>query len=314
MPLARAAGLSGGLDELAHELFGVGKDSQGQALLKMISKPVKDGTFAPITPEQLKVLVRYNIQDVLLLAKVYEVVKEFGEPDVLAADLAINQRGIVFDCELAKQLITLEQVSLASLCSHMETETKGAVKRKDLGRTKFLREWFKSNGLTLDNLQYETIKDILARDSNIASDVRAVLEARLANNRHMGAKLHKAIGACGEDGRMRDQFVYHGAHTGRWSSRGVQLHNLPRPHRLLGDAERLLQRVTDYSDFVAALPQGVSVSEGVASMIRPCFRSARRKPWSSQTSQVLKLAASLGVQTRPAFWTCFVMERTYIAI
>jgi DNA polymerase len=35
----------------------------------------------------------------------------------------------------------------------------------------------------------------------------------------------------GPDGRLRDQFIYHGAHTARWAGRGVQLQNLFKPDR-----------------------------------------------------------------------------------
>jgi hypothetical protein len=39
----------------------------------------------------------------------------------------------------------------------------------------------------------------------------------------------RAENHCDADGRVRGAFVYHGAHTGRFSSRGVQLQNLKRP-------------------------------------------------------------------------------------
>ena len=45
----------------------------------------------------------------------------------------------------------------------------------------------------------------------------------------------------GEDGRLRDQFVYHGAHTARWSGRGVQLQNLYKSDE---DVSRFLDTYT----------------------------------------------------------------------
>jgi DNA polymerase len=42
-------------------------------------------------------------------------------------------------------------------------------------------------------------------------------------------KLLAGLARVHADGRMRDTLVYYGAHTGRWSGRGMQLHNLPRP-------------------------------------------------------------------------------------
>jgi DNA polymerase len=37
------------------------------------------------------------------------------------------------------------------------------------------------------------------------------------------------VNAASKDGRLRGMFAYHGASTGRWAGRRVQLHNLPRP-------------------------------------------------------------------------------------
>ena len=41
-------------------------------------------------------------------------------------------------------------------------------------------------------------------------------------------KYTAALAGVGADGRIRGQFKFFGAHTGRWSGRGVQLQNLPR--------------------------------------------------------------------------------------
>ena len=71
-------------------------------------KPDNDGNLAEITPEQLMVLA-HNIQDVALLVGVHTIVKSCGEPDVIRADAAANERGVGFDCELAMKLIGLER-------------------------------------------------------------------------------------------------------------------------------------------------------------------------------------------------------------
>ena len=46
---------------------------------------------------------------------------------------------------------------------------------------------------------------------------------------------------CG-DGRLRDNLLYHGAATGRWSGRGVQLQNLPRPS-VVNDVEAAIATI-----------------------------------------------------------------------
>jgi DNA polymerase len=57
--------------------------------------------------------------------------------------------------------------------------------------------------------------------------IRALeLRQRLAKS--STSKLDAFAARTGPDGRLRHEFAYYGAHTGRWSSRGVQIHNLPR--------------------------------------------------------------------------------------
>ena len=61
------------------------------------------------------------------------------------------------------------------------------------------------------------------------TDVRRVLEIRAEAARTSTAKLRAFRARTCGDGRLRDNLLYHGAATGRWSGRGVQLQNLPRP-------------------------------------------------------------------------------------
>jgi DNA polymerase len=294
LPMARAAGLPGGLEDLGLRLFDIGKDARGKEALKKITRPGKDGLLPAITPEQLTELVRYNIMDVALLVGVHTVVNGCGEPDVIQANLAINERGIAFDRELAAKLIELEAASLGPLCRAMEVGTGGAIQRADLNRVKHLRDWLAGKGVALDNLRRETVENALRINANLGPDIRAVLESRLANNRITTSKLKTAIAACGSEGRLRHQLVYHGAHTGRWSGRGMQPHNLPRPHRLLKDVGRLLPHVGNLDEFIGALPPGVSVADGVSALIRPCF--------TASPGHVFAIADFASIEARGVAW------------
>jgi len=53
-------------------------------------------------------------------------------------------------------------------------------------------------------------------------------KARLALASITSGKLIAGLARQCSDGRMRDTHVYYGAHTSRWTQRGMQLHNLPR--------------------------------------------------------------------------------------
>ncbi len=210
-----------------------------------------------ISPDQLIQIIRYNVMDVVLLTGVYSVVQDCGEPDVIKADIVINERGIAFDRELAAKLIKLEEAALEPLCRDIKVATSGAIKRTDLNRVKFLLDWLTRKGVAMASLQRGDVENALAANSRLGADVRLVLEARLANCRITTSKLRTAIETCDSDGRLRNQLTYHGAHTARWSGRGMQPHNLPRPHSLLKEFSRQLPNVDNLDAFIKSMPPGL---------------------------------------------------------
>ncbi|MBI3861143.1 MAG: hypothetical protein HY290_04530 [Planctomycetia bacterium] len=239
-------------------------------------------------------IVRYCIQDVILLAGVFEIVQECGELDVLAVHRTVNARGIAFDVGLARKLMVLELAATDRIKCDVDAVTAGAVTGKDLRRVKFLIDWLAEQGIRVPNLQKETISHLLDSDLSIPADVRSVLEARLSVNRITASKLQAAIDGCDGDGRLRDQLVYYGAHTGRWSGRGVQPHNLPKPVSDLDYVSPLLPLVDDYETFQHALPAGVSVADAISGLIRPCFRA--------QPGHVLCIGDFAGIEARGTAW------------
>ena len=263
-------------------------------MVKVISRPGRDGILPDISTEQLIDIMRYNVLDVVLLAGAYALVGDCEEPEVLAADRAINDRGIAFDVELAQQLIQLERAGAEQLSRDVELATAGQIKGADLRRNEFLKRWLAGRGIKVADLTKQTIEKLLEAKTSIAADIRTVLEVRLSVNRITTSKLTKAISGCDTDGRLLDLLVYHGAETGRWSGRYVQPHNLPRPKPGLDDVSQLLLHAGNYSDFVAALAPGISVADAISALIRPCFRA---KP-----GHVLCIADFAGVEARGVAW------------
>src|SRR6202008_4115817 len=64
-----------------------------------------------------------------------------------------------------------------------------------------------------------------AAPNEIDPAVFEVLRLRAAALRITGAKAERASVRAGRDGRARDLHSYHQAHTGRFSSSGIQIHN-----------------------------------------------------------------------------------------
>lgn len=59
-------------------------------------------------------------------------------------------------------------------------------------------------------------------------EAKQALTLRLAGAKSSIKKLAKILQTVSSDHRLRDQYRYYGAHTGRWAGKGAQLQNLPR--------------------------------------------------------------------------------------
>jgi DNA polymerase len=293
LPDARAAGLPGELDEIGKRLVSVGKHA-GKAVLRRFCRSDAIGQFRPPTGADLAEVARYNLADVLLLAKLHAVVAGSSEPEVSALDRAINERGVAFDTDLARALIRLDEQAAEEAGAAVVQATGGTIRAADLSRTRFLLDWLRSQGTALPDLQRQTVETHLRSDETIPGPAQVVLRARLATAKVSAAKLQAALDAADADGRLRHQFAYHAAHTGRWSSRGVQLQNLPRPDRRLKDLRALAGAAPDPALFRQLLPAGVDLATAVSALVRLCLRAAPGK--------VLVVADFASIEARGVAW------------
>jgi len=78
---------------------------------------------------------------------------------------------------------------------------------------------------------------VMDRAETVAKVVR-VLRLRQQATKISKSKLERLRDMTDRDSRVRDVLVYHAAHTGRWTGRGFQPHNLPRGTKV--DVEGLL--------------------------------------------------------------------------
>jgi DNA polymerase len=292
LELARAAGYPGKLDELAQRTLGRGKMDSGKELIRQYSQPI-NGNFRPLTGQDAARMMQYNIVDVLLLEQLLPNLEMSSEPDVIQLHHAINDRGVPFDRTLAQGLIRLEEEYRRSELSSIEAETTGKVKANDLSRRAFMMSWLESRGVELSDTRRETLESVLKKP-DLAETPRNVIRKMLEMNRTATRKLRTGLTRCSADGRLRDQFVYHGAHTGRFSGRGVQPQNLPRPHAKLKDFASLIDAVEDLEQFRRLLPTGVTVPDALSALIRPCFRAA--------PGHVLLIADYAGIEARGLAW------------
>lgn len=250
---ARRLALPGKLEKLGPAL-GIAdhflKDTAGHKIMLRITKRhtkrPKKGTDEPASffydddPEKLRRVGEYCLQDV--------TAEEMAEAEMLEPtpdDWAeyhfterLNDRGVQIDTKLIKRLIWRAQEAAQELDRELQEITRGAVKR--VTEVAQLKKWVEAEtGVVLETLRKEDMDDLVgeANRRGLPRYVVRALKLRQEGAKSSVSKLLKALDRVSADGRLRGEFVYHGASTGRYTSMGVQLQNLIRDTLKDFDAE-----------------------------------------------------------------------------
>jgi DNA polymerase len=223
------------------------KDKQGAALMRRLAKAdideEGDVVYPACTAEELERLALYCDDDVLAMGEAWGRMKPLplAEARVWELDKRVNSRGVFLDQDYAKRVRKLakrrverlkEAAQIATFC-----EIPNAVAPPKL------KTWLKSRGVDLpktrkknskgewyiaESTDKRALEEILGR-ADLPADVREVLVSRQEATKETSLrKLNRVDVMVGADGRLRDALQYCAAGTGRWSSSGLQIHNLPK--------------------------------------------------------------------------------------
>lgn len=170
-------------------------------------------------PEKWALFKGYNRQDVTTERAIGDTVSAFPMPEEewqnWRIDQEINLRGVRVD----HNLIAGAQYCDQQISTELVAEAQRLTGLANPGSPKQLLPWLTAHGLTLPNLQKETVAEAV----KTASDplVRRVLELRQATSKASIAKYQAMVdGAC-EDDRVRGLTQFYGANrTGRWCLTG----------------------------------------------------------------------------------------------
>lgn len=225
--MAVEAGFPRKLEALGKALGGEAKDEAGTALINWFCKPDRNGNrrLPEDHPEKWTKFVEYCRQDVATHRDAYRKLPRLtpSERRFYQIDQIINDRGLAIDLDMAARAVEADErsraIAGAELADLLKIENAGSVPQiiKALADT----------GLELPNMQSETLEELLAQKDSLTQVQRRALELRLETSLIAARKYQAALDAVSADGRLRGQYLFHGAHTSRWSSRGVQIHNLP---------------------------------------------------------------------------------------
>ncbi len=239
--MALKAGLPASLDDASRALgIDQRKDKTGTSLMLKLCKPGKDGrlpghhwprftcakeqwTFAQAHMR----LLEYCAQDTEVERELDKLLPDLPprELDVFHADMRINLRGVAVDVPALDHLIRQADVAAKEAVNDMKLVTSGMCEGPTdvRGLMRFLYQ----RGVKTDSVDKASVRRMLADPKIVDAEVRRALQIRQNSGKTSVAKLEK-IKALSWKNRIYDTYQYHGAATGRWTSRGVQVQNLPR--------------------------------------------------------------------------------------
>jgi DNA polymerase len=224
--VARAAGLPGGLDDLA-AFFGGGKDALGRRAMLKLSKPRKptkgnpDEFWRPETkPDDFELMYTYCGWDVVEMRRAMSFMPALSpfEVRVYHATYRMNERGFPIDRDAAVRLWRIVEATRERMSR--QTEKKfGFTLTQPLKIAEFLG---------LPGVAKNVLRDYLKRD-DLDPDRRAVAKDRQAFAKTSVDKIKAMLARSSIDGRAHDGVVYGAAErTLRFAGSGVQPQNIPR--------------------------------------------------------------------------------------
>lgn len=233
--LALYNGLPAKLDDLSkHIPLLAPKDETGHRLMLRMCKPQKDGWFL-YDDEKMDRLAKYCYQDIEAEAEVLETLMPISDNEVLAYQetIKINDGGIPVDMELVE--------TADKMTKRVIEDIQSKIPDINLNSHVALRKFADANGYHMKSVDKNHVAKALA-DKRLPAPLRKVLEAKsLGVGSSSVSKFSAFRNFTDDDGYLRNSYRHHGAiRTGRWTSQGVQLQNLPRGEKhLISDLDVL---------------------------------------------------------------------------
>jgi len=232
MVKARYASLPGGLKDCNQTPYFAGQSvtTKETLLINKFCKPGKKGQIHDrhTDPEDWQAFCDYckrDVQDTRLIDRWIDA--HFSIPERVhrawLLDQEINRRGMPVDVPFvaaaereAQRLTAIGQEQLKTLTG---LENPNSVKQ--------LFTWLSERGYMFNSLGKELLQRALAEHAEeMTPDARAAIQLRLDTSKSSLKKLPKILEQVSDDDRLREQYRYYGAHTGRWAGKGAQLQNL----------------------------------------------------------------------------------------
>jgi len=212
------------------------KDKKGTYLIQKLCKPKKWSKAAPFTrytfkiaPDDFIALYEYCMRDVeaeveILNSLPFKELPEL-EQNIFLFTLYQNDRGLTIDVELVKSIICILETWKESKIEELKKLTDSRVSTGNQ-RDRII-DFILSQGYKIKGLTANIVKEAL-QDPKAPENVKQILKLRQYLSRSSTAKFEKMIELADDNGIVRGNLQYHGASTGRFAGRGMQIQNFPR--------------------------------------------------------------------------------------
>ena len=213
------------------------KDDEGHRIMLALSKSRKETKLnknpfhtQDSAPHYFEKLYDYCIQDILTERELWKALRPLDgtELDVWLLDQKINMRGVNVDYKLAQAASEMSDLEDNYLNERIYEISEGKISRAT--NVKQLLDFVNETvNPKIEDISAGTIRALLLKPE-IQKDpiLKEVLEIRQAVGKTSVKKYATILNSVCSDGRLRDLLMYHGASTGRWTGKLVQMQNLPR--------------------------------------------------------------------------------------
>lgn len=274
--MARALRVSmpASLDVLAKALrLETGKHAEGRRAMMWFSRKLKETGKIPDPedyPEKLQQVMDYCKIDVELEVQADKLLPQMTdkEREIQLLDWEINLRGVAVDVDACRNAVRMADKAKDKANQKMSDLTGGVV--TSVSQTKVLTEWITERGFDGENTRAQVLRNWLL-EGKASPEVRKAIQIKLGSQKTSVAK-YDAILKSHLGGRVQGLFQYHGANTGRWAGRRVQLQNLTRPASVIEDPawqDYLLTKLSKGGDILDDLELCSSTPlDALASLVR----------------------------------------------
>lgn len=238
---AMAHALPRRLEHAAQALGGFQKDMEGSKLMRMlcISKGI-------IETDKLNRLLQYCKNDVAVERDIDKRLPDLSpnEQQVWFMDQYINDFGVRIDIDAVRKAIGLIETETKKLNEELYLLTGGLVHAGT--QRDAIKKYLESRGVDLPDLTKATVKSAIQNSDG--SNLR-ILQLRQQLSLTSNAKYTALAAAVSKDERIRDTVVYHGASTGRWTGKLVQIQNLVKATVYPTEVENAILCLKNSPDF-----------------------------------------------------------------